>query len=203
MTGSMSRYMVLLGLAAAVTPWLFILAAAIASGCFSLGEHALSDLGDWETACGGDPVCLDACNRLSEPIFNIGLVISGVLITLYSLLLLRRARLYPSLLMVAGISLSIVGLCPERCRPYHFLSALVFFITAPAAALASGFSPVGLPRKYSLPLATASYIGFAILVAQETGVETGFGLAVPEIMVALPASIWLALLALSGAKEAS
>ncbi len=187
--GSTSVLRLVLGLAAGVAPWVFIAAAIIVSGCFSFLENALSDLGDWAAACGGDAACLSSCNRLSEPLFNYGLVASGVLIVLYSLALGAPGRVYAFLLLLSGVFLLLVGVFPEHARPWHVLSAFLFFLSAPTAVLLSGLrGPVPLPLAAGL--AALSYTGLALTIASKMGV-LGIGMAVPEIIVAAPASAWL------------
>ncbi len=95
----MYRLLSVLGILSLVIVWTGIVLAIVVSGCFSLNMHALSDLGDWVAACEGDRVCMESCNRLSEPIFNYGVIISGILFTIASIGLGIRRGSYTWILL--------------------------------------------------------------------------------------------------------
>ncbi len=194
-TSSINRLLGLLGIIAVILAWLSILLAIIVSGCFNIVSMALSDLGDWVSACNGDPLCISMCNRLSEPIFNYGLIISGTLLAITTMGLYKFSKSYPIFITVAGITLALIGFLPERFGICHFMSALAFFLTLLIAMIV--YSVInrrkGLLSKMTLILAFVSFIGLVLFIAIELGfIDLGY--AIPEIIGALPASIWISLL---------
>ncbi len=176
-----------------ILAWASISTAIIVSNCFNIVSMALSDLGDWTTACGSNTACLNSCNRLSEPIFNYGLIVSGILIAFASLGLYKYSKSYPLLLTLSGISLSLVGVLPERYGTTHFLAALFFFLLLPIAMLIYAKSTWNTNKKESLTttiLSIISFSGIILFIAIKT-LKLNLGYAIPEIIGALPATTWL------------
>ncbi len=183
-----------LGLLSIVVVWTAIIVAIALSGCFNLYSMALSDLGDWATACGGDLTCLESCSRLSEPVFNYGLIIGGLMLATSTIGLYQFSQSYSALLIIAGVSLALVGFLPERYGLYHFMAALTFFLLLPIAmTVYSKLNWKTIHGKVSLILALLSTMGIGLFIAIEVGL-IDMGYAIPELMGALPASIWLVIL---------
>jgi len=118
---SLGRTLLLLwrltGILASVTAWLTIVASASINPWFNLWEHAFSDLG--------------APKARLPWVYNVGLMVSGLLACCFSLYLLYVARaklevFSSSLLFVAGIFLSLIGVFPSSTRPHTFVSTWFF-----------------------------------------------------------------------------
>lgn len=135
------------------------------------------------------------CNRLSEPISNYGLIISGLLLASASAGLYGLSRSYQFLITVSGISLAFSGFLPERFSAYHFLLALAFFSTLPTAMIV--YSMInwreGLFPKTTLISAIPSFTSLILFVAIKLKIVIGLGFAIPEIIGVLPTSIWAGL----------
>ena len=188
------RVLGIVGLLSIITTWTAILVAIALSRCFDLYSMALSDLGDWITACNGDPVCLVNCNRLSEPVFNYGLIIGGLMLAISTISLYKFSRSYSILLTMAGISLALVGFLPERYGVYHFMAALVFFLLLPIAMVVySKLNWRSIHGKLAIVLALISVMGIVLFIAIRMKI-VNLGYAIPEIIGALPASIWISML---------
>ncbi len=181
------------GVLSLVVVWVCIVAAIVLAGCFDWSMHALSDLGDWVAACSGDKTCLESCSRASEPVFNYGLIVSGLLFTIASIALGLKHGSYTWVLVITGLSLSMIGVLPEGARPYHFITAAVFFLSLPAVALTAWRIEAGVDEtfsKTSLALGLASLAGVALFFIVKTDIIGGIGLAVPEVIAAIPSSLW-------------
>ncbi|MGC9009796.1 MAG: DUF998 domain-containing protein [Sulfolobales archaeon] len=106
------------GLIAALFAWAIIILSISQNPWFDLYKHALSDL--------GDPV------RANKPwIYNLGLIITGVLTCIYSLYLTyvasNKIHVFASaMIFVAGIFLALIGLYPSGTRPHVFVSTWFF-----------------------------------------------------------------------------
>jgi len=106
------------GLVAIILTWIVIVASVYQNPWFNVFKHALSDLG---------------APKANLPwIYNIGLVIVGSIICIYSLYLAYIAinKLYVfsfALMFIAGIFLALIGLFPSSTKPHGFVS-LWFFV---------------------------------------------------------------------------
>ena len=159
---------------------------------------ALSDLGDWETACDNNFLCSQHCNRISEPIFNYGLMISGLMIAFASLGLYRysESKASPILLALSSISLSLIGLLPERYGVLHFMVALLFFLLLPIAMLLHAkwtWHEHRIESLITIALSVVSFSGILLFISIKV-LDLDLGYAIPEIIGALPASVWLGVL---------
>ena len=173
-----------IGLAIALSPW------------FSWRRNALSDLG--------------ALSSPVWPIFNTGLVLSGLLALVFTCVLLEEARARGRLatagaflLWLGSLSLSLIGILPEDVGFAHFLVSLIFFVLTPLGLLALGSSRL-LPRGEGGPR-EGLHRGLVVLVlgllALATWILWGLfrpelGISVPEIMAAVFISAAMILLAL-------
>lgn len=138
------------GIMAAVSAWLIILLSISQNPWFDVYRHALSDLGD---------------SRANKPwIYNIGLIVIGLITCIYSLYLTyitnSKAHIYASaLLFIAGIFLALIGVYPSGTRPHTFISTW-FFIQMWLALLATAIGMVIDGRTiYAIVLGTMAIIG--------------------------------------------
>ena len=168
-----------IGVSVALSPW------------FSWQRNALSDLG--------------SLSSLTWPIFNTGLVLAGLLgsvFTFYLLKLLRgKIRQFGCLLLLlASLSLALIGVFPEETGRLHGAVALAFFILIPCALMVIGISallwpngfltrPLGLLKLACGLTSLLTWILWALLGAP-------MGLAVPELLAAFASSAGLVALSL-------
>ncbi|MCS7139908.1 MAG: DUF998 domain-containing protein [Candidatus Nezhaarchaeota archaeon] len=118
------------GVAAAVLAWIVIFLSISRNSWFDFFRHALSDLGG---------------SRASDPwVYNVGLVITGILASIYALYLASKSTgkiaVYASaFIFIAGIFLALIGVFPSGTRPHTFVSTW-FFIQMWMAVITSAIS---------------------------------------------------------------
>ena len=178
------RQFTVLGLAAAVAAYPFILISITLSPWFGVYDNALSDLGNTVT------------NGSVGYIFNLGLITAGGLMLVFSVLLLRDAanRKLPGVwvasLMLTSSDLILVGIFPENAGSIHGTVSLVFFIMSILTILA--YSIVSWLSKSAKIGAIA--LTFVILSSLVWLVEWPWtGVAIQEISTAVMSSTWLVL----------
>ena len=167
----------LCGVIAPIISLTFIASAIAYSPWFNWFKNALSDLGVGEAA----------------QIFNSGLIIGGVLTTIFAVGLMQILRkqvlgfLGTSTLIMASLSLCAIGLFPESAGRIHFYVSISFF-----ALLAFSFILIGAALVQE---SSQRYLGlFMILTVVVAAIAAWAipheGAAVPEIIGALVASVW-------------
>lgn len=106
------------GLIAIILSWIIIIVSVYLNPWFNVYKHALSDLGG---------------PKANLPwIYNVGLVVVGSIVCIYSLYLayVVTDKLYAfssALMFIAGIFLALIGLFPSGTKPHDFVS-LWFFV---------------------------------------------------------------------------
>jgi hypothetical membrane protein len=110
-----------LGIAAGIVPWLFILASMLLSPWFNIFDNALSDLGN------------TSLNSPVAYIFDVGLVLSGLLAAGFGLALSARRRTWKFVawsipLTLASVDLSLIGALNESIGSIHGAVSVVFFL---------------------------------------------------------------------------
>ncbi|RLG83447.1 MAG: hypothetical protein DRO40_04565 [Thermoprotei archaeon] len=186
-----ARILGYIGILSFLIAWLCIALAIVISNCFDWRENALSDLGDWVTACGGIKQCIDSCNRLSESVFNYGLILSGILFALTAIGLVGKGKIYPYVLTATAISLSLIGVFPERFRPHHYIFSVMFFLLLLISMIIYTIVEAkGKIRYLSLILIVIGILGVLTYIFIENDIVHGLGVSIPETMIALPGSLW-------------
>lgn len=117
----------LCGITAAVSAWITISLSILRNPWFNVFKHALSDL--------GGPRAIDPW------VYNVGLVITGVLTSIYALYAAsasasKIAVYASSFIFIAGIFLVLIGVFPSGTRPHTFVSTW-FFVQMWMAVVAS------------------------------------------------------------------
>lgn len=138
------------GIGAAALAWFVILLSASRNPWFDLFKHALSDL--------GGPGAYDPW------IYNVGLLATGIVVSIYALYLAYastgKISLYASaFIFIAGIFLALIGVFPSGTRPHTFVSSW-FFVQMWMAILVSSVD--FLAKRRLLPgtvLLTISIVG--------------------------------------------
>ncbi|UCH71620.1 MAG: DUF998 domain-containing protein [Thermoplasmatales archaeon] len=152
-----------IGLAISQAPW------------FRWTQNALSDLG---------------IDKPSANFFNMGMVLGGVLVLIFSLGLIKTMtnKTGPILLCLSSSALIGVGLFPETIYVPHFVTSATFFILLTLSLLVIGITSKG--NKFERSMGTAA-IFFVIFPINSTLLLALLdGMAIPEMLVFSPAFIW-------------
>ncbi|RLI02562.1 hypothetical protein DRO30_02460 [Candidatus Bathyarchaeota archaeon] len=124
------------GIIAIIIGWVTIFLAAFLHPWFLLEKNALSDLG--------------ALNVPDNHIFNFGLMLSSIPIFLYGLYLAKNLNKLGCtggvFLVIASVSLFLIGLYPEGTYPHLFVS-VEFFVSVLVASLIISLSLLTLGFK--------------------------------------------------------
>ncbi len=156
------RPLVLLSVA---IPLSFIGLAALLSPWFSLLDNALSDLGH-------------VVKSNAAPLFNLGLVLGGLLSFTVSLKSSWVGRAYNAVLAYSGISLILVGVFDEAYGFLHFAVSVMFFTGLTAFLAVAVVREKLLVKIFSLTLLAASITLWCIHYIY--GIPRGA--AVPELV---------------------
>jgi len=167
----------LCGVIGPIIPLSFIALAIAYSPWFNWFTNALSDLGVHEAAA----------------LFNSGLIIGGVLTTLFAVGLMQILRkqvlgLFGTYtLVLSSAHLCAIGVFPESAGRIHFFVSVAFFELLAISILLIGTALIREPSQRYLGL-------FSILTVVAAAVAAGMvpheGAAIPEIIAALAASVW-------------
>ena len=130
---------------------------------FSWQRNALSDLGHSVTSG-------------VAPIFNIGLFLTGFVVIIYALAVLKTHAKYTSFcIIVSAIILQLVATFDEVYGFLHNLVAVLFFLSIWSTSIVNAI------EKKSLLALTAFLVGLTSFVLFEMNVYS-VGIAVPEII---------------------
>ncbi|MCL6578031.1 MAG: DUF998 domain-containing protein [Candidatus Bathyarchaeota archaeon] len=186
------------GISGVITPvvaFTFISLAITYSPSFIWTDNALSDLGIQE--------------GVTAPLFNYGLIISGILTLVFAcglfVLLSNRSmgKIGAFIFVLDALALTAIGVFPENITPTHYQVSVAFFALYPISMFVIGASFL-LEKQTKMGLFT--FLTAAIAVAVWiTYFSTHFvsGVAIPETVSALAASAWAIVLGCKMLKEAS
>ena len=166
------------GIFAPLIAFALILLAIVYSPRFSWAENALSDLGVQQ--------------GVTAVLFNLGLIISGLLILVFALGLfvgLRGRTLGKTgafILVLDALALTAIGVFPENVKPMHLYASVAFFVLFPTSLF---FIGTALLQMSQLNLGMFTFL-IAIVAALVWVIPYGGGVAVPETLAALSASTW-------------
>ena len=171
-----TRNPALLGILAPVLAYSFIAVAIFLSPWFRWQSNALSDLGH-------------AVRSNVAPIFNFGLLLTGILISLYALLSLRTYAKWTAIsLAFTGFSLQTIGAFDEVYGFLHYIVSIIFFVSIGVTSIVYAAEK----RSY------LGLIGF-IVVLLSWGLYFirvySAGVAVPELISTLGVLPWVAVTA--------
>ena len=173
-----------------------IITPLIAFGCillaiayapqFSSTDSALSDLG--------------VMTNPTSVLFNLGLIVSGILAIVFAFGLLVffnetvSGRIGGIMFVLDCLALICIGIFPESAKPMHLYASVAFFAIFPLAMFLMTASFV-LSSKHRMALFTFAIAVFAAVVwAAEFLVHYVPGVAIPETLSALAACLWVAVL---------
>ncbi|WP_287950075.1 DUF998 domain-containing protein [Acidiplasma sp.] len=164
--------------------WIVIAVSAAFNPWFGITHNALSDLGGGNLINNGHPA------PLYPWIYNVGLMIEGILIAILSSFFILRARntieiVGSSFFIISGLFLALIGIYHEGTYPHDFVS-IWFFILATISYTAIGFSIILINIKTGISLLVIlviAWILFAIIPWGSVAENEIFGIVVIEIVV--------------------
>jgi len=186
------------GLCGIITPIVAFTCILLAIGYspqFSWTENALSDLG----VQGG----------LTAPLFNYGLIISGVMSLIFAtgIFALLHKKLVGEVgsfsFILATLALIAIGVFPETAKPMHYYASVSFFVLIPITMLILmwALAQIGKVKTalYTLLVATVAAVPWVIQFVAHYVSDA----AIPETISALSASAWAIVLGLMILGQAS
>jgi hypothetical membrane protein len=199
------RGLTILGVASALTLDLVILAAIALSPWFSFSNNELSDLGNTQT------------NGTAAFVFDVGLVVAGLLMFAFAALISYRTRDHTVLvwtipLAVVAADLAMVGVFPENVPgSIHRLVSGVLFLMITVTLLAYGSlsRAPGARRVGSIALVFGVFNAFIWVttwpwsgVVNQWSVWPWGGVSIQESLTAAMLTTWLIIVALKMAGSA-
>ena len=179
----------LCGVIAPIISLLFIAVAIAYTPEFNWFTWALSDLGVHQAAL----------------IFNFGLIIGGILATIFAIGFMQILRkqvlgfLGTFTLVLSTISLCAIGVFPESAGRIHLYVSISFFALLAISILIIGATLIWKASQRYLGLFSILTVVFALVVV---GAVPHGGAAIPEIIAALAASVWSVVLSIKLFKTA-
>lgn len=186
------------GICGIVTPivaFAFISLAIVLYPQFSWTANALSDLG---VVAGATAI-----------LFNFGLMISGVLALLFAsgLFIVFRERMLGRIgafvFVLGALALVAIGVFPENVKPMHYYASVTFFVLLPISMFIVSVAFLFVARlKIGVFTFLTATFSVAVWVVQ---FSTRFvsGVAIPETLSALSATMWSVVLGFKMIKQAS
>jgi hypothetical membrane protein len=174
------------GVAGVVVAFTCIILAVASWSSFSWTNNALSDLG--------------VQTGVTAPIFNGGLIASGVLFLVFTAGLFRfmgknvLGKAATVLLAVACVMLIAIGVFNENFRPTHYIVSVGLFVFLPLSLLTfvAAFWVKGR-RGLAVFTLVAGLVAAAVWVLEFT-VRYVSGVAVPEFISGFAGALWVVLL---------
>jgi len=183
------------GIVAPFLAFTFIYLAVTSYPQFSWMDNALSDLG--------------VVPGVTAALFNYGLMISGMLLFIFStgmfVFLGEKfvSRTGAFVFALAYLSLVAIGVFPENFKPTHYLVSVTFFVLLPISMLVitGAFWLMGQVRMavFTLLVAVVAAAPWVLLFS----VRYVSGVAVPEAVSGLAGAVWAVVLGYKMMKEAS
>ena len=168
------RKFALLGLLGPLTGILSIIICIILVPWFSWGSNALSDLGH-------------SVESDVAPIFNFGLLLSGFMTILYSIISFRKHAKYTSYFLVfVGLSLQLVGTFDEIYGWLHTQVSILFFTAIGFASIVYFIEKRSVIALLAFILSLIAWITYGLKIYNA-------GIAVPETVSAIAVAIWVML----------
>ena len=160
-----------------------ILAAVASWSQFSWVNNALSDLG--------------VQSGVTAVIFNIGLVVGGLLFLIFAIGLFRFVgkhfvgKVGAAVFAVACIMLILIGVFNENFSPTHYLVSVGLFVAMPISLLilVAAFWAEG-KRKLSVFTLALALVAAAVWVVEFT-VQYVPGVAIPEFVSGVAGAVWV------------
>ena len=169
---------------AIISAWLTIIISIHFNPWFSVTKNALSDLG------GGNLINNNHPAPLYPYIYNYGMIITGILLFLFSSMIIINSRNKIeinglSFFMISGLFLALIGIYHEGTYPHDFVS-IWFFILASISYFSIGISLIinKFLRGYIIIITLIlSWILYSIIPWQSVAEDEIFGIIVIDIIV--------------------
>jgi len=169
----------------------FIFLAISYSPWFSWKENALSDLG---------------VDGIAAILFNSSLIVGGLLSLIFAMglrkIMMGRTlgHIGTLILILASANLCAIGVFPETSGALHFYVSVAFFTWLPISLFFIGAAMMQESSEEKLGLFTVLVGVVAVTVWM---VPWGGGVAIPEMLASLPASVWSIVFGIRLYKQAS
>lgn len=175
------------GIAGIIAAWITIFLAAAINPWFRFTGNALSDLGGGNLLLNGHPTPTDPF------VYNIGLMVTGVLISIFSISVIQHARnsietMGASFFMISALFLALIGIYHEGTYPHDFVSIWFFILGSISyAAVALSFLAGKLKGTGIILyiLLVASWIAFIEVPWGSVAEDEMFGVVIIDIFVIL------------------
>ena len=168
------RYWSLFGVAGPLVAYVFIGVSIASAPWFSWWNNALSDLGY-------------ALRSESAPYFNFGLLLTGLLIVVYTVTVFWKYAKYTSLFLFAtAFALQLVAVFDEVYGQLHGTVSVIFFVFLIMSCLVYAVEKRSILAALSFIIGLSSWILYWGKIYQA-------GVAVPEIISATAAMSWVIL----------
>jgi hypothetical membrane protein len=182
----------LVGYIAPIIALIGIEIAILISPNFNWVTNALSDLGHYtRTDIGQNPI-------VRAIIFNAGLIITGILLIITTLGFMKQlndrlTRIAILPFLIAASFLTSIGIFSENFGAIHFLVSVGFFVSFPVAMWFVGFSWLRFHHLWWFCAFSLLTPFFSIYIWWSTfqGIMPWTGMAIPEILTALTAILWI------------
>ncbi|MHA1924961.1 MAG: DUF998 domain-containing protein [Candidatus Thorarchaeota archaeon] len=182
----------LIGFIAPLIALVCIVLAIAISPSFDWVTNALSDLGHYtRTDIGPNPL-------VRAIIFNFGLATTGVLLFIITLGFIKQINDWPTRIamipfLIACGFLTAIGVFSENFSPTHYIVSVGLFTTFPFAMWFVGLSWLRYRRLWWFCLVSLLLPFFSVYIWWGTfnGVVPWTGMAIPEILTALTAILWV------------
>jgi len=166
------RIYALTGILGIFVAYASIFVSILLSPWFSWQRNALSDLGH-------------SVNSEVAPLFNLGLLFSGFLILIYSVLVLRKYMRYTSVCLVSSsLALQLVATFDEVYGFIHFLVSVLFFVSIGITSLVITIENRSLLALAAFIICSGSWISYGMQLYNA-------GISVPEILSFSPVAVLL------------
>ncbi|MEM3671397.1 MAG: DUF998 domain-containing protein [Thermoprotei archaeon] len=180
------RIATLFAVAAMVAAWLTILVSALLNPWFRVTANALSDLGGGNLVLNGHPAPTDPL------VYNVGLMVTGVLIAVFCSLCVNVAEnrleiVGLSFFTISALFLALIGIYHEGTYPHDFVS-IWFFILSSISYATIGVSLIPRSGRLGvtlLVLLALSWLIYAAVKWQSVAEGEIFGIAVIDAATAI------------------
>ena len=193
---SLQRIGAVSGIVTPILAFTCILTAVASYPEFSWTNNALSDLG--------------IVSGTTGPVFNFGLIGSGLLVFIFALFGLFKyfgnswvGKIGAVTFAATSVALIGIGIAHENIRPYHYLFSVAFFVLLPISLLiiTAAFAVKRQTKMALFTLLTA--VAAALPWILYFTVHYVSGVAIPEFASAVAGSAWTVVLSYSMLKVAS
>lgn len=169
-----------------------IVLAILLSPGFDWFTNALSDLGHYTR------IDLGPYKFVGAIVFNGGLVVTSILMLLFTLWFLKWTKDIPTKIGIIPLVISLIflmgiGILSENFPPFHYWVSVGFFLTFPFSMwfIGIGWLRFSNLRLFSLLSILLPFLSLYMWADVMLGTPIWTNVAIPEIVTALSAIVWL------------